>query len=153
MPVVSLSLPALQCSGDGQALLPRPASRHGLSPAVVVARRAAQEDEDEAVDRAGAPEHATAWPADATAVQFGFRLSLVVPVEGTGAKETGIAGRQMQVGVTVLRPRFDQSHRHRRILRKPGGDDTTRAAAAHHHVVGRLLPSPEHRHTVTQILP
>src|SRR6185295_3162929 len=80
----------------------------GHAPAVEVLGLAA--DVDEAVDRRGAAEHLAARGEDAPAVQRGFRLRFVGPVDVGAGEELAVAERYVDPAVGIARPGLEQEH-------------------------------------------
>ena len=121
-------LPILDLLEHGQHVVPRPAPRPRLRPAVIVMRRPAQEHQP--VHRARPAQHLAARPGDRPPVQFRLRLGRVAPIIAAGFGQPRIAGRDMDPDVAVRRPRLQQHDPVARILRQPRCQDAPGRPAA-----------------------
>jgi hypothetical protein len=113
-----------------------PAAIAHLRPGVEILTLAAVVDM--AVDRGRAAERLAARRIDAAAIGVGPRLLLVAPIDALHVEGLDEAGRQMDVGVPVARPRLQHAYRDRRVLAEAAGQHAAGRAGAHDHIVERI---------------
>src|SRR5439155_25721633 len=132
--------PALGLLEERQAVFPRPAAIAELGPMVVILGLAA--DVDEAIDRAGAAEHAAARIDDFALL---IRLGLEPPGQGRMVEHLHKAGRDVDQRVPVAPARLDQQHLGVRILGQPVGEHAAGRAGADDDEIRLHLSTPSRR--------
>src|SRR5262249_19772381 len=98
-----------------------------------IARRATQEDQ--AVDRARAPQHLASWPTQAAAIEMGFGFRLIAPVDAGVGHQLAKAQGYVDPRIAVAPAGLDQTQGNRRVLRQPRCQHAScRAPTSHHHI-------------------
>ncbi len=131
--VLALADAPLQPLEIGQHIRIAPAAIAELRPGVEILALAAVVDV--AVDRGRAAERLAARRVDAAAAGPGPRLLLVGPVDAFHVKGFDESRRQMDVGMPVLRPRFEHADRGGGILAQPVGQHPAGGSRADDHVI------------------
>ncbi len=117
-----------------QHVVERPAGVAELSPLVEVLRLAA--DIDQAVDRRRPAEHLAARPEHAAAVQVGFRLGLVAPVDARVGDRLAVAQRNVDPEMPVVSAGFQQHDARCGVFGQSRGHDAAGRARADDDEVG-----------------
>ena len=133
MIVVGAALLVLGALEIGQHVLVRPADIAELAPDVVVLGLPAHVEQ--AVDGAGAAEHAAARPGDDAAVQMRLGPGAELPRNRRIGEVAVVAGRNVDPGVAVAPAGFDQGYLDGRVLAQPVGQHAACRARADNDVV------------------
>ena len=112
-------------------IAPSAKARH--SPAIVVA--GVPTNVHHAVDRGRTAQDATARMREPAAIQEGFRIGDIVPVEAIGAQQAADRGRHGDAPASIPWPGFDEQHADRRVFREAGGQHAAGRACADDHVI------------------
>src|SRR5437868_288840 len=131
-----LADPPLQPLEIGQYVRIAPAAIAELRPGIEILALAAVVDM--AVDRGRSAERLAARRVDAAAAGPWARLLAVAPVDALHVERLDEAGRQMNVGVPVRRPRFQHTDAARRIFAEPVGEHAACGARADNHIIERF---------------
>ena len=136
---------ALSGSGGHAPLAAPEVGQHvGIAPAAIAALRPAVEVEplaaivDVAVDRARAAQRLAARRGDAPAAGPFAGLGGVEPVHRRIDQRVHEAGRDMDEGMPVARPRLEHADRRLAVLAEPVGEHAAGRAGTHDHVVESL---------------
>src|SRR6185437_2299884 len=131
--LVLLAFPAFGGTKQRQTVVPAPAAVTELCPMIVVLRLAA--DVDQAIDRGGAANHATARIDDRSAVRAGIGFGTVFPGQLVVVEHLVEARRDVDQRIVVLAAGLDQDDGGVRILGETGGQDTAGRSGPYDHVV------------------
>ena len=134
--VLALADAPLQPLEIGQHIRIAPAAVAELRPGVEILMLAAIVDVT--VDRGGAAERLAARCVDAAAAGPGTRLLLVGPVDAAHVEGLDEARRQMDVGMPILRARFEHADAGGCILAQPVGQHASRGTRTHDHIVENI---------------
>src|SRR5258708_5177075 len=132
----STGVPPLQPLEVGQDIGIAPAAIAELRPGVEILALAAVVDV--AVDRGRTAQRLAARRIDAAATGPRADLLLIGPVDALHVERLDEAGRQMNVGMPVRRPRFEHADAGRGILAEPVGEHAARGTRADDHVIERF---------------
>ena len=125
MPGIRAAFLVLRALETGKHVLEGPPGVSELAPVVVVPRLPAHVEQP--VDGARSAQHLAPGPVQHAPVELRFRLGGIAPVRGRIVHRLEVADRNVDPGVAVLAPRFQQQHAGGRI----GGQ------AVRHHAAGR----------------
>src|SRR5690625_186422 len=135
--VVGTQFMVLRPAEIGQAVGITPALKAGLTPTVVVPR--VTPHVGHTVDRGRAAEHTPARAVDRAAVQEGFRLALVEPVELVVRQRIAECGGHVGEDRAIFRPGIKDQYPHIRILGQAIRQDAAGRAGANDDVIVLLF--------------